>query len=531
MMDCGVFARSGAFGRKVKESRGHECLVVLALLMALCGCDESTDVSQKGTAPGGASHRTIAFTSGGSLSIVTFDDPESPRQVELLTPEMGFTRVSAAWSFDGRRLTAVTRGEDLNQRTGFLFSSENWAAPIQPVSSFSEKLSSLLWIDSDRYLEMDVGQWALSNLSTGQSARATASQIESNQWPGDRGYSYLIRHDETFDWIHPAREPVTMQSTSVASFRPTTEGSDLILVYEGENEPDVSDKSHLWNIRALPQPGCTPSSSEDCLPSLLGAERIPQTSLVLISTYAQGIEGAWHSILVREFGETTSLPTGPNEPGVLRAWGPESTEYCSPALVSDRVWVHCSDKDRAQLERFEMTPDGPRSAYSVTLDTPGGATVFPYADKGALFSQIPTEDGSYPETWRMLDLRRDAEEWQPVELEGEMMIALGRRGAIFIDALGDPFDSSIPCAPCSFTAVEDILDPKSPRLTGSFVASTAPAYRDSRFTFWPAPDGSGVLTLENGTWYYETFATPGTRFPIATPPEGALLHLPPSWGE
>lgn len=147
-----------------------------------------------------------------------------------------------------------------------------------------------------------------------------------------------------------------------------------------------------------------------------------------------------------------------------------------------------------------------------------------------IIGRIEAEDGP-SENWQVLDLRHDVEAWAPVDPKGDVVVGMGRRGAIFLDSPDDPRERSTPCAPCAFTAVQDILDPKSPRLTGSVHASSSPDKRDVNFPLWPAPDGSGVLIRESGTWFYEMFDKPGTRYPIATPPEGALISLPPRWGE
>ncbi len=541
-MGRGLFVRrrtkeSGAKG-KIFRCGGRS--LPFALLLALGGCDASTELSPRepdpsrepspgDPDPGGGSHRTIAFAGVDNLTIVSFDDPENPRQFDLLTPEMGYRHLRVAWSLDGRGLTVTSRNEDLSSRGGFLFSSENWTAPRSTVS---DGIFSLLWVDADRYLALGNG-WTLSDLRTGSSTTTTsASEVDVAPWPADGGYSYLIRSDETYDWIHPKRDPVRIRNADVLSFLPTNEGDDIVLVHQGDSDPDVSDNSHVLSMRAAPQAGCTPSKAAgDCLPQLRAAVLIPETSLVLVAAWSEGVEGVWHTILVRDLGDNTSLSTGADEPGVLRASGPDKGEECGPIVVEDRIWIFCvRPEGGSSFERFERKQEGLRSAYSVDLASPG-AIVLQTEEDNVIIGAIRVSDGGPSENWQVLDLRHDVETWDPVDPKGEVVMGFGRRGAIFLDSPDDPSERSTPCAPCAFTAVKDILDPKSPRLTGSFHASSSPNIRDPNFPLWPAPDGSGVLIRDSGTWFYETFDAPGTRYPIATPPEGALISIPPTWGE
>lgn len=513
------------------------------LLFAISGCDASTESSQRepdpsqdpsprDPEPSGGSHRAIAFTGVESLSIVSFDNPENPRQFELVTAEMSDRRLQVEWSLDGRALSVISRGEDLAGSGGFLFSSENWSLPLQPVSSFPEGLITLHWVDEDRYLAMAAGEWSFSHLRTGSITGNSAKDIDVTQWPAESGYSYLVRADETYDWIHPKRDPVRIQNADVRSFLPTNDGGDLVLVFEGDNDPEVSDTSHTLTMRAAPQAACSPSlAAGDCLPHLLGVKRVPESSLVVIAAMAQGVEGVWHAILVRGLGDRTPFSTGADEPGALRASGPDNGESCGPVVARDRIWIVCDlPEGGVHLERFESTQEGLRPAYSVDL-VGADAFVLPNGEDGVLISPVDAEEGGSRESWQVLDLRHDVEAWDPVDPKGDVVVGLGRRGAIFLDSPDDLSERSTPCAPCAFTAVKDILDPKSPRLTGSFHASSSPNRRDLDFPLWPAPDGSGVLIRESGTWFYETFDKPGTRYPIATPPEGALISIPPRWGE
>lgn len=514
-------------GRRLKVPRCVVRSLLFAPLLALGGCDASTQPSSREPEPGAGSHRTIAFAGVDSLTIVSFDDPENPRPFELFAPGMGYRRLRVEWSLDGRGLTVVSRTEDPSLNEGFLFSSENWSAPRRAVS---DGIFSLLWVDADRYIAVGSG-WTLSDLRTGSSTTTPASQLGVTQWPADGGYSYLIRSDDAYDWIHPKRDPVRIRNADVLSYFPTSEGDSLVLVYQGDSDPDVSDNSHVLSMRAAPQAGCTPRQTPgDCLPQLRAARRIPETSLVLIAAWSQGAGGVWRSILVRGWGENTSLSTGADEPGVLRASGPDKGEECGPVVVEDRIWIFCVlPGGGASFERFETTQQGLRSAYAVNLASPG-AVVLRTEEDNVIIGRIEAEDGP-SENWQVLDLRHDVEAWAPVDPKGDVVVGMGRRGAIFLDSPDDPRERSTPCAPCAFTAVQDILDPKSPRLTGSVHASSSPDKRDVNFPLWPAPDGSGVLIRESGTWFYEMFDKPGTRYPIATPPEGALISLPPRWGE
>lgn len=508
--------------------------VSVTVALGLCACGGLTTFDpgpslEDAARKVGTSHRALALVNDPELTIVTFDNPANPERIETPLPSMGYRAFDVEWSFDGRRLAAATTDKDVGYGAYFAFSSENWTQPERVAGG----VSYFRWLEDDQYLALYADHLSLGRVGDNLSSIASTTESRLLTWSGKDGPSYLVQDGTDYHWFHAGRDPVYVQSKDPVSVLLTRDTDKLVVGYLGDNAPEASDPGNFWAIRVVPQSGCTPGDgSHDCLPRILGAETVPGSDLVILYVMTRGAEGSWHSILSLPFGSDIILAPGALEPGVIQAWGPERAQTCGWQVLIDRTWILCRDlaENIERFERLELTPDGLSSAYSTNLAPVYDGFRSPFAIDSAIVGHEPNMDQSYPEEWRTFDLRNDQVDWQPVGFRGELIMPLGHSGAIFIDTLGDPEDLSLPCAPCSFTAVKDILDPASPTLTGTFNAPFAPVSWNWKRTFFSAPDGSGVLTLENGVLLYENFAAPGVRFPIAEVAKDSSIHLPPTWG-
>lgn len=513
-------------------------MLVLLSVLHLCACGGATSTDsdpplESEARRAGRAYRVLAIVNDPNLTIVSFDDLANPERVEAPIPSMGYRAYDVQWSFDGRRLAAATTDTEINCQAYFGFSEENWTTPERLTKTRLESAAvRFRWLGDGRYLTVYHDHFRLARTASNRSTHVPIGDSDLFAWSGDVGPSYLIQDGTRFYWFHPERETVEIRANELVWFQATRGGNQLVLIYEGEGAPIASDHSNIWSVKGKPQEGCTPTKgSDNCFARVGQMENITGTSLSLVSTFAVGAEGSWRSLSVREFGSDTPLSTNAGDLGVLRAWGPDSAERCFPGVVSNKIWVYCAKgEDGVQIERFEVNSKSIGSVDVTALAPAGLRFRSPSLVGSKIFAQELGEADEYPEAWKAVDLRSDRVEWTPVDARGELILTLGRRGAIFIDTLGDPEDLSLPCAPCSFTAIQDVRDPSSPVLTGTFDAPHAPSYPERQRTFWPAPDGSGVLTLEDGVLFYENFSAPGVRFPLTEVAEGSSIYLPPTWG-
>ncbi len=509
----------------------RDICLCLALSTMIEGCGGQAESGSPASRKAGISYRVLAVVNDPHLSVVSFNDLAHPHTIEIPLPSAAYRTYALNWNHDGKRLVAKTTNTDVSKSFLFSLSFENWTATKLLFSS-ADPLTSA-WLSDDRYLVVFDDRWNLLDVKANQYDEGPSSERRLRAWFGKDSASYLVQNNTNYYWFHAQRDPVEVRSDRPLSVFATSDPSKMLLSYLGDPPPEASVYDNFWSMKGVAQTDCTPTdvSGQDCLPRFSLADGILGTSLILIQAVSRGAEGIWQSILVREFGNHLPLSTNAQDPGVIHAWGPNGGERCFP-LVSQRIWLYCVDgEDRVHLERLEVTPEGTNSVYSTALEPIADTFRSPFVVGGLIFGHEPSEDYSHPETWKMLDLRKDQVDWEPVDARGELIMPLGERGAIFIDTQGDPEDLSRACAPCSFTAVKDIFNPSSLILTGTFNAPFAPAYPDLQKTFWPAPDGSGVLTLEDGVLFYENFSAPGVRFPLTEVAEGSSIYLPPTWGD
>lgn len=512
--------------KRARATTGETLHVAVALLAALhlYGCGGRSPLSPTEVKP----KRSVSVSDHRGLRIITLDDPAFP----ILHSLQGHPS-SSGYSIPTRWPKWNVRG------TALLYTAENasgdypaltaWAPTFSPPrlvgqarSPGDSNVSICDWL-GDFVFEFGAEEWVVRDASALETWRETRRFDEGARiWRDSKRRSAVFPTLAGHVWIKESGEVVPLKGTIHAVFGFAADR--LIMTYRDEGP--MIGRPDIWPVRVERAAECmTESPSEDdCFPEQILVTEIGRGDRVVVQYRIRDTDFSGTAYVTARWGEELTLTWPPQQRSAI--WSTSSSIEKRTTVQGSTLWtVRPQDGDQI-LRSLDVARDGAEPREVARFPQRGFVDLSPVV-AGLWFSPRSSGEDS-PHTWDVMDLRDgQPRQFEPTPFVGELALELGNAGLIFLDADNDP--PYISCDPCSYTAVEDVTAPDSRTIRGTVSGIFVHGGPHSQ-ALLPAPDGSGVLVVDQGTLFFHSFNSPDTRFPLTKFDENSFMTVPPTWG-
>jgi hypothetical protein len=522
-------------------------LLLVGTSVCFFACGGRSELATNETLPSTTTNRVVAISDGSTMRVVTFADLAAPRTWQLPQEAFGGSSEAwhqyASWSPDGSGLFYWYRWPKHPELTQVaLVNADDWTREVRLGPRYDEafRYISHNWLGNDAILQLSATDWTLFNRE-GQghgSSFLDDSDMDVNEAIVDpRGWidramrTAVVPEPDGYIWLDPAGELGRVpRQGRVWTFEFPEHGDRLVAMVQGDEAVTPPEDPRIWVIRSAKIRGCVPLDEDpwSCFPRVRWISPVPnRDDQVILLVTVGGADIVRTVLLHAAWGEDILLEWPGAAGGAQVIWDSGDDTYMRWMFIENNLWI-ISGNSADTLIRVEFNEAGPLAPRVVLRFDP--RREIGWRVDGRWLSPRSTRVGDAVH-WDVLDLRTPSTfEWSPTPYVGELARPLGSQGLLFFDLRADPDEVGTLCEPCSFLAVENVNNPASRTVRGTFV-SKGTSVRLGLSTPKAAPDGSGVLIRDKGTLFYETFEVPGSRFPVTAVPDDAYITLPPAWGK